>query len=74
MVRALHVDDTHAARSSRRASGGIRRRWPLLVAVFRHEAAVPYGTTVDAAYASPLVQYGIADEVLTLLRDVSIFS
>jgi len=36
------------------------------------KAAVPPGTTSDATFAAPLASYGIATEVLTLLRGASI--
>jgi hypothetical protein len=37
------------------------------------KAAVPIGTTTDATWAGPLATPGIAREVLSLLKDVSLF-
>jgi len=74
MAKALSNGQIHQAVE-------IARQWrdtPQVAACFEAQletkAAVAPGTTYDPAYASPLVQYGIAGDVLTLLRGVSIFS
>ena len=72
MAKAMSRDDAYRAML-------YAERWtdtPHVKACFAAElqgkAAVAPGTTTDATWASPLAQYGIASEALTLIRGASI--